>query len=121
MQVVRKMMPLSMHEYAIPAAVAFCCADAQGKGEEMARELMAADPKDLHFDDCKKLAEKIGCDMQRFMKDIAAAKARVLADIQEVQAAGIEALPTMFIGNRKFTGARMTTEELIAEIERAPR
>ncbi|MEJ7598077.1 MAG: hypothetical protein WKG01_09235 [Kofleriaceae bacterium] len=59
--------------------------------------------------------------MQRFMKDIAAAKARVLADIQEVQAAGIEALPTMFIGNRKFTGARMTTEELIAEIERAPR
>ncbi|MEJ7598076.1 MAG: vitamin K epoxide reductase family protein [Kofleriaceae bacterium] len=36
-QVERKMMPLSMHEYAIPAAVAFCCADAQGKGEEMAR------------------------------------------------------------------------------------
>jgi len=120
-RIVRKMMPLPMHQYAIPAAVAYCCAEEQGKGEEMARELFAAPPADLHFDDCKKLAEKIGCDMERFMKHIPVAKQRIMAEIELVQAAGIEALPTMFIGKQKVTGATLSTEELVKAIERTKR
>lgn len=120
-QVVRKMMPLPMHKYAVPAAVAWCLANDQGKGEEMAHALFSAPPEDLHFDDCKELAAKLGCDMDRFMRDIPTCKQRVVADIEEVQAAGIAALPTMFVGTRRFTGATVSTEELIAIIERTPR
>jgi uncharacterized membrane protein len=120
-QVVRKMMPLPMHQYAVPAAVAWCLADDQGKGEEMAHALFAADPDDLHFDDCKKLAAKLGCDLDRFVRDIPVCKQRVMDDIKEVEAAGIKALPTMFIGNRRFTGATLTTEDLIDVIDSTPR
>ena len=115
--VVRKMMPLPMHKYAVPAAVAWCLANDQGKGEEMAHALFAASPEDLHFDDCKKLAAQLGCDMDRFMRDIPACKQRVVADIEEVQAAGIAALPTMFVGKRRYTGATLSADDLIAVIE----
>jgi uncharacterized membrane protein/protein-disulfide isomerase len=116
-EVVRKMMPLPMHQYAVPAAVAWCLADDQGKGDEMAHALFAADPDDLHFDDCKKLAVQLGCDLDRFVRDVPICKQRVMADIAEVRAAGIAALPTMFIGNRRFTGATLTTEDLVRIID----
>jgi protein-disulfide isomerase len=118
-EIVRKMVPLPMHAQAMPAALAWCCADAQGKGDEMASALFAADPKTLTPEGCAKLAAQVGCDMTRYDADMATAHERVAKDMREAKAAGIRGLPTMFIGNERIEGAKLTTEELVAAIERA--
>ena len=117
--VVRKMVPLSMHANAMPAALAWCCADAQGKGHEMANALFAADPAALTADGCAAIAARIGCDMARYREDMAHAHDRVASDMREAKAAGIRGLPTLFIGAERVEGLSMTTEELVAAIERA--
>ncbi|HEU0031680.1 MAG TPA: vitamin K epoxide reductase family protein [Kofleriaceae bacterium] len=117
--VVRKMVPLPMHKGAIPAAIAWCCAELQGKGDEMARALFAADPEELTPAGCQRLAEQVGCDMERFRRDVPAAQQRAIADFQQAKDAGIHQLPTLFIGHRRITGASLTADELVTEIERA--
>ena len=46
-RIVRKMMPLPRHPHALQAALAWCCAEAQGKGDAMAEALFAAPPEAL--------------------------------------------------------------------------
>jgi uncharacterized membrane protein/predicted DsbA family dithiol-disulfide isomerase len=118
-KVVRKMLPLQMHRHALPAALAWCCADAQGKGDDMARALFAAPASELTDEGCEKIAERVGCDVERYRRDVPAAKARVMADVTDVRAAQIHKLPTLFIGNTRVTGASMTAEQLTSAIEQA--
>lgn len=114
---VRKMFPLPNHRGAIPAAIAWCCAEAQGKGDAMARALFEADPKELTRAGCEKIAERIGCDMQRFAADVPAAKQRVINDLQEARAAEIHGLPTLFIRDVRVNGLSLTSDELREVIE----
>jgi uncharacterized membrane protein/predicted DsbA family dithiol-disulfide isomerase len=119
-QVVRKMLPLErLHPHAMAAALAWCGADAQGKGEAMAEALYAAPPEELTTDGCEKLAGAVGCDLDRYRRDLPAAQARVAAEMAEVRAAGVHSLPTLFIGDHRIEGAGTPTDELVALLERA--
>jgi predicted DsbA family dithiol-disulfide isomerase len=120
-RVVRKMMPLRMHPHAMPAALAYCCADAQGKGEAMAAALFAAPPDELSAEGCEKLASQIGCDLERYRRDLPRAEARVAAETAEARAAGVHSLPTMFIAGERVVGAGNSPEELTAMLDRARR
>ena len=117
--VVRKMVPLRSHRGAMPAAVAYCCAEAQGKGDAMASALFAADPAELTTEGCEQIAARIGCDLERYRAARPHAEQRVAADLAEAREAGVRALPTLFIGDHVVTGASASTEELVAMIQRA--
>jgi uncharacterized membrane protein/predicted DsbA family dithiol-disulfide isomerase len=116
--VVRKMLPLTMHPHAMPAALAYCCADAQGKGDAMAAALFAAKPDELSAEGCEKIAASVGCDLDRYRADLPGALARVAAEMAEARAAGIHSLPTVFIAGERIVGARKSTEELTALLDR---
>ncbi|MEO8700699.1 MAG: vitamin K epoxide reductase family protein [Kofleriaceae bacterium] len=116
---VRKMVPLAIHRGALAAALAWCCADAQGKGDAMAHALFAADPAELTPQGCEDIAARIGCDLERFRSDMPTAETRVHADLEAARAANVRGLPTLFIGDLRVTGASMTTEQLVGEIQRA--
>lgn len=121
-RVVRKMVPLPNHRGAMPAALAYCCAEAQGLGEEMAAALFAASPEELTTEGCEAIAKKIGCDLERYRTDLASTAAeRVRSDLDEAKRAGIQGLPTLFIGSERLTGASASVEELVDLIDRAPR
>ena len=112
--VARKMMPLAMHPHAMPAALAYCCADAQGKGEAMAAALFAADPGDLTPEGCEQIAASIGCDLARYRRDLPGAAARVALESAQARDAGVDALPTLFIGEARIVGASKSTSQLAA-------
>jgi len=118
-KVVRKMLPLRMHPHAKAAALAYCCADAQGKGDAMAAALFAAPPDDLTPEGCEKLAASVGCDVERYRSDLPGAETRVAAEAAEVRAAGIRSLPTLFIGGERIVGDSKSAEALTAMIEHA--
>ncbi len=113
-RVVRKMVPLPQHEGAGPAALAYGCAEAQGRGEEMARALFEASPDELTPEGCAAIAARVGCDLDRYRADMAAAVQRVEADLRDAEEAGVQALPTMFIGGRRINGASASVDELVA-------
>jgi protein-disulfide isomerase/uncharacterized membrane protein len=120
-RVVRKMLPLRSHPHAMPAALAYCCADAQGKGEAMAAALFAAPPDELDAAGCEKLAAQVGCDLERYHQDMPRAEARVAAEMAEARAAGVHSLPTLFIAGERITGAGKSAEELTALLDRVDR
>jgi uncharacterized membrane protein/predicted DsbA family dithiol-disulfide isomerase len=117
-RIVRKMVPLPSHKGAVPAALAWAAADAQGKGDEMAHELFAVEPEQLTPYNVERIAEKLGLDLPRYRKDIPAAVERVKADLADAQAAGVTGLPTLFIGHARHTGAELQVDDLVREIER---
>jgi protein-disulfide isomerase len=119
--IIRKMTPLTMHPHARTAALAWCCADAQGKGDAMAEALFQAPPDELTPEGCEKLAVSVGCDDDRYREALAdpATAARVDGDLADAQAAGAGSLPTVFIGDHKFAGANHSALDLIAAIDHA--
>ena len=119
--VVRKMVPLPMHPHSRTAALAWCCADAQGKGDEMAAALFSAPPDELTPQGCEKLAASVGCDLDKYRSTLAdpATAARVEADSADAKSADANALPTIFVGEQRFTGANHSAAELLAAIEHA--
>jgi protein-disulfide isomerase len=119
--VVRKMVPLPQHRGARPAALAYCCAERQGRGEAMAKALFAAPADELTPEGCEAIAARVGCDLDRYRADLAGAEAQVTRDLDEARAAGVHALPTLFVGPERVTGASASTEQLAAMIDRAPR
>jgi protein-disulfide isomerase len=122
-RIVRKMVPLPSHAYAVPAAMAWCSADAQGKGDAMAKELFAADPKELTPAGCEAIAVRLGCDVTKYRETFASAelRARIEQDMADAKAAKLNGFPTIFIGAQKFEGSDHTSEVLLAAIERAGR
>jgi protein-disulfide isomerase len=117
-RIVRKMVPLPQHAGAGPAALAYCCAEAQGRGEEMARALFAASPGELTPEGCEAIAARIGCDLDRYRADLAMAERRVASDLRDAEQAGVRALPTIFIGGERINGASASVEQLAALIAR---
>ena len=99
-RIVRKMVPLPAHPGALPAALAWCCADTQGKGDAMANALLAADPSELTPEGCEAIAVRLGLDMARYRETLAAPAtlARVRSDTAAARAAGVKYLPTVYVG-----------------------
>ncbi len=119
-RIVRRMVPLPSHAHAVPAAMAWCAADAQGHGEAMAKALFAAPPESLTPAGCEALAVGLGCDVMKYRETFASPelRARIEGDIADARAAGLEGFPTIFIGTKRFEGSNHTTAALLAAIER---
>lgn len=107
-RVVRKHVPLRMHEHALDAARAGCCAEQLGKGDEMADLLFSADPKELTGAGCESLAAKLGLDLERFRACVRdpATEARIDQDRDVFRSTAGHGLPTIWVGETKFEGAQ---------------
>jgi uncharacterized membrane protein/predicted DsbA family dithiol-disulfide isomerase len=118
--VIRKMVPLRQHAGAMPAALAYTCAEAQGRGDAMAAALFAVEPAELTAAGCERIAARVGCDLDRYRATLRdpATQARIDADVAAARAAGVQALPTLFIGAARVTGAALSADELLAMIAR---
>jgi uncharacterized membrane protein/predicted DsbA family dithiol-disulfide isomerase len=120
-RVVRKMVPLPMHRRAIPAAMAWVCADVQGHGDAMAKELFAMPPEEMTPAAFEAAAARLGCDITKYRETFASAelRARIEQDMADAKAANLGGLPTIYIGRTKFDGSEHTPDALLAAIERA--
>jgi uncharacterized membrane protein/predicted DsbA family dithiol-disulfide isomerase len=120
-RIVRKMVPLPGHAYAVPAAMAWCSADAQGKGDAMAKALFAANPEDMTPAGCEAIAVRLGCDVTKYRTTFASPelRARIEQDMADARAANLNGFPTIYIGKQKFEGSDHTSDALLAAIERA--
>jgi uncharacterized membrane protein/protein-disulfide isomerase len=118
-RIVRKMVPLPSHPHAVPAAMAWCAADAQGKGDEMAKELFNAKPEDMTPAGCEAIAVRLGCDVMKYRETFASAElqARIKQDMADADK--LNGLPTIYIGTQKFEGSDHSSDKLLAAIERA--
>jgi protein-disulfide isomerase len=99
--------PLPNHPNARPAAEAAACAEEQGKFWQYHKELFANSGK-LSNDDLKSHAGRAGLDQKRFAEcfDSGKLKARVDADIEEAEGAGVSGTPAFFINGRPLDGAQ---------------
>ena len=92
-------LPLPMHEFALPAAVAARCAGQQGKYWEY-REALFRDPSLLSQGRYAELASRFGLDIARFAdcRADSTVTAAVRADAALAAASGIASTPTFVIG-----------------------
>ncbi|HBR14210.1 MAG TPA: hypothetical protein DD723_01515 [Candidatus Omnitrophica bacterium] len=99
-----KNFPLSFHPQAIPGAKAVLAAGGQGKYFEMADALLA-DNKDLSEERFKKEAEKLGLNVEKFMKDYKDNDARwqdiIQKDLTLGQNVNVQGTPTFYINGHK--------------------
>jgi predicted DsbA family dithiol-disulfide isomerase/uncharacterized membrane protein len=117
---VRLNKPLPMHQYARDAAHAAVCGEAQGKAEQMAEALFAAE--DLTPSGIDKLAAKVGLDPTEFERCMFDSKtdARVERESAMLVPPELEGLPTTYIGGKRLLGVQ--SPEVVADaLERASR
>jgi uncharacterized membrane protein len=101
---VRIVVPLEFHLHARDAARAYFCAEREGKAEEMADALFAAE--DISREGTIALARELHLDageLERCLSDRAIER-RIDADIRFAERAGFEGLPTVYIGQRVLRG-----------------
>jgi protein-disulfide isomerase len=105
-KLVFKQFPLDSHADAEFGAEAALAAQAQGKFWEMHDRLYGGFP-DLSRNTVMRYAKQIGLDINRFTKELDSHKyqARVHAEEQEGEAAGVGGTPTFFVNGRKYNGA----------------
>ena len=104
LKVVYKMYPLvKVHPDSMYAAQVAMAAHAQGKFEPM-HDLIFEKFGAHKKDDLKKYAEQVGLDMSKFDADVAAAEAKVKADMQEGEEAGVDHTPTLYLNGREYPG-----------------
>ncbi len=121
--IVRKMVPLSIHERALAAALAWCCADAQGKGDAMAAALFEMQVEELTAEGCERAAVRVGCDLQRYRASLAdpMTRERIARDVADAKSAGVKGLPTLFVAGQLVEGGDHSEDELVALLESAGR
>ncbi|MGD9950708.1 MAG: thioredoxin domain-containing protein [Desulfobulbus sp.] len=100
LRIVFKHMPLAMHPYAEPAALAAIAAQRQGKFWEMHDALFQV--KDWNDTVVEETAKKIGLNMEKFHADLVSpeVQAQLAKDTTDAQAAEITATPSMFINTK---------------------
>jgi len=122
-KLVRKSVPLPGHPHAFGAAMAYHCAAAQRRGDEMADVLFTSDR--LSPSDCVEHARALGLDVARFEHCLAATdtRAAVERDVDEVRRAGLSGLPTVYVGAERFVGfdAEAGARPYAEALERAAR
>lgn len=107
MRIVWKHLPLDMHQFAKPAAIAGEAANSQGKFWEFHDKLFA-NQKKLAMNDLKQYAKEVGLDMAQFEKDLAdpGKKKRVDEDMAEARLLGVTGTPGFFVNGRFLNGAK---------------
>ncbi len=102
----RKMMPLSGHPGALPAALAYACTPAE-KREKMVDELYAAPPELLNREGLLAIAEaRIGMPRDALARCMEAPETRALVDADKALFTKIQgqALPLTYVGSRALLG-----------------
>jgi protein-disulfide isomerase len=120
-RVVRRMVPIrTIHPHAMDAARAWCCAERQGKEEEMAHALFSAPVEELTTEGCERIASRLGLSIEAYRACIVdpATDAAIEADRKVFHAAEGEALPTIWVNEQVLVGAQ-TSEQLAAALDRA--
>lgn len=119
-RIVRKQVPLPIHEFSVDAARAACCGEDAGVGEAMADRLFSAD--DLSDRGCAEIARELGLDSEQFAACTGSddVRERIRTDVAAAKSAEVRGLPTFYIGNQRFEGYR-SPAELRAAIDRALR
>jgi protein-disulfide isomerase len=105
-RVVRKHVPLPIHANAASAARASVCADAQGRGDEMADALFRAPVLELDAEGCAHIAERLGLDVARFsacVSDRTTAR-RIEQDERDFDAVGGTGVPLLYVGTERLDG-----------------
>jgi predicted DsbA family dithiol-disulfide isomerase/uncharacterized membrane protein len=99
-------LPLHSHEFAHGAAQAQICAREQGKGDQMADRLFAAD--DLRPETNRALAKELGVELGAYDRCIASGDAdRVIeAESKILIDYGLQGLPTTYVGAKTIIGAQ---------------
>lgn len=115
---VYKHLPLRMHPHAREAARFACCAEEQGRGQEMVDALFSQE--ELSTEACHECASELGLDDGALQECLGSTRpdARLDADAQDARAAGVRRLPTCFVGEQRFEGLQEEAT-LRAAIERA--
>lgn len=110
-----------VHPHAEPAARAAEAAGLQGKFWEM-HDLLFENQKALEQENLLAYAEQLGCDLQRFMADVASPETvkRVRDDFMTGIRSGVNGTPTFFINGERFQGSG-DYEQLWAAIKQAAR
>jgi predicted DsbA family dithiol-disulfide isomerase/uncharacterized membrane protein len=113
--VIRKLVPLTrIHPHALVAARAACCADLQGKGDDMADALFHAPIEELTPEGCQKIASALGLDLTRYAACLTDPKTaeRIIIDraVFDSAAEKRDGLPLLWIGERKISGLRDPSE-----------
>lgn len=94
----------------VTAARAYHCADAQGKGAEMAEALFALD--DANAAACERQAARLGLDLERYRGCLHSPDVEAkLAQARWVESAKVPGLPAIWVGKRRLTGLQ-TKEQL---------
>jgi predicted DsbA family dithiol-disulfide isomerase/uncharacterized membrane protein len=101
---VRLNVPLASHPNARNAAKAYCCADEEGKSEQMADALFQS--PDLSPEACERIAVSLGLSPATFRACVAspATSARIDQEYQLARSAGLAGLPTVWIGDKGYVG-----------------
>jgi protein-disulfide isomerase len=104
-KLVFKQFPLEDHSQAALAAEASLAAQAQGKFWQL-HDKMYANFRLINHARILVWATEVGLDMNRFRADLDGHKyaARVKAEEQEGEVAGVEGTPTFYINGKKFNG-----------------
>jgi len=99
-------MPLPRHTSALGAAKAAVCAEAQGKGDEMADRLFEVE--DLGPQSLRRIAVELGLDAKAFDACVASAGTadRIQRESKLLRDAGFQGLPTTYVGARQIVGAQ---------------
>lgn len=115
---VYKHLPLRMHPHAREAARFACCAEEQGRGQEMVDALFSRD--ELSTEACHECATGLGLDDDALQECLGSTRpdARLDSDAQDARAAGVQRLPTCFVGEQRFEGLQ-DEATLRAAVERA--
>lgn len=104
-KLVFKQFPLEDHSQAALAAEASLAAQAQGKFWQL-HDKMYANFRSINRARIMAWATEVGLDMKRFQADLDSHKyaARVHAEEQEGEIAGVEGTPTFYINGKRFNG-----------------
>jgi protein-disulfide isomerase len=122
LRLVVKMNPLPFHQYAAGAAEAAMAANAQGKFFPMYDLLFTNQAGDgLTPPKMEEYAKKIGLDMDKYKKDVAANTyaAKIKADQDLAQSIGMGGTPAFVINGKKLSGAQPQAQfEAIIDAEK---
>ncbi len=110
-KIVFKNFPLSMHKFAMSAAIGGVAAHKQGQFWPM-HDLLFENAADLNEDNLLKYAESLGLDMDKFTADILAPETgrQVKSDMMAGRSAGVRGTPSIFINGRHIK--RRTLNEI---------
>jgi protein-disulfide isomerase len=110
-RVVFKHLPLSMHDRAMPAAIAAECARGQGRFWEM-YDLLFSHQQALEYADLEGYAGQIGLDLEQWKGCFSAGTVagRIEADVAQANGLGISGTPTFYVNGWLLQGAQPFSE-----------